>query len=292
MWRNLLAALAGALLLGVAQPALDHTRRARHLDTALLFLPRGETLAVASSGFDEPLAGLLWVRMVLTFGERYDKDDSEDWKQWLAGGVLAVNTLDPGWRTPYAYGGGMLRAIGAIDGSSAVFERCTEALPADGWCPFARGMNAYLHEKDRAMAARWIRIAAERPGAAAWWAAAAASMTSEGNARQAALAYVEEQLAEAETEGERQFLALQRGRILHDQLVDTWAAACQRRYLQTGQRLPSPGALVEIGFALPENPRGDAWVVGNDGVVRSEGAEAERRQDVIREERALASNPP
>ncbi len=287
MWRNLLVALVGAVTAGVAQPALDHTRQARLVDSALLFLPRGDTLAVAASGFHEPMASLLWVRVVLTFGERYGKDDSAEWRAWFAGGVLAVNTLDPQWRTAYFYGGGMLRSMGELDASSVVFERCTEALPADGWCPFSRGMNAYLYEKDRALAARWMRIAAERPNAAKWWSAAAARMGSEEGARESALVYLESQLREAQTESEIRYLELQKRRIVHDQAVDRWAAACRARFLETGALPASPAVLGELGFELPENPRGDAWVVGNDGIVRSEGAEAERRRKTLQKERLL-----
>ncbi len=288
MWRNLLVALAGALVAGMAQPAVDHTRHARQIDSALLFLPRGDTLALAASGFHEPLASLLWVRVVLTFGERYDTDASEEWREWLAGAVLAVNTLDPRWRTAYIYGGALLRSVGAVDAASEVFERCSKALPENAWCPFSRGMNAYLYEKDRDGAAAWMRVAAERPGAPGWWSAAAAGMVSEGGARETALVYLEAQLREAETKAEIRYLERQKRRILHDQVVDTWAEACRHRYRETGEPLPSPEALVELGFTLPENPRGDAWVVGRDGVVRSVRAEEERRGDAIQAERALA----
>ncbi|MBM4390672.1 MAG: hypothetical protein FJ090_06080 [Deltaproteobacteria bacterium] len=291
MWRRLGVALVGAMVAGAAQPAADRTRHARQIDAALLFLPRGDTLRVAASGFHEPLASLLWVRTVITFGERYDTDASEEWREWLGGAVLAVNTLDARWLTAYHYGGGLLRSTGEIAAASAVYERCSETIPTDGWCPFSRGMNAYLYERDRELAAKWMRVAAERPGAPGWWAAAAAGMLSEGGARESALRYLDAQLAEAATEAETHYLERQKRRIQHDQMVDQWAEACRQHYRDAGERLSAPGALTELGFALPENPRGDAWVVGNDGVVRSEGAEAQRRRDALGDERALVVAP-
>ncbi|MBM4368123.1 MAG: hypothetical protein FJ102_18070 [Deltaproteobacteria bacterium] len=291
MWQKLVVALSGAMVAWAAQPEADRTRHERQIDTALLFLPRGDTMRVAASGFHEPLASLLWVRAVITFGERYDTDASEEWREWLAGAVLAVNTLDPRWRTAYHYGGGLLRSVGAIDAASAVFERCSEAVPTDGWCPFSRGMNAYLYEKDRELAVKWMHMAAERPGAPGWWSAAAAGMVSESGAREGALAYIDAQLAEAATEAEIHYLERQKRRILHDQVVDQWAEACRQHYRDTGARLPAPEALLGLGFALPENPRGDAWVVGRDGVVRSERAEVERRGEAVGDERALVVAP-
>ena len=70
-------------------------------------------------------------------------------------------------------------------------------------------------------------------------------------------------------------LEYQRGKLRHNELVSGWEAACLA-WMDAHGPLATPMALSTLGFALPENPRGDAWVVGADGVVRGQAAEAER----------------
>ena len=269
--------LLAATLAGASQPRGDATRTRRLLDQEeLYFRASPEGLRMAASGFDEPLADVLWVRATLIFGERYFDQEAAVWQEWLASVLEGVNALDPAWRTPYIYGGGMLNASGQREAASQLYERCASALPEDYWCPFARGMNDLLYNDDPAAASRWLAIAAERPNAPSWYGAAAAAMQSRAGSRRAGLAYLEEQLASTDNPGVRASLMEQRGRLLHDELVESWAEECVARR-EAGHRLKEPGELAPDGFSLPENPRGDAWVVGGDGVVRGAGAERERR---------------
>ena len=279
--------VAGALVVLVAQRHADATRSLRRLDTTLMTRPDPAGISVASMGFDELVADVTWVRTVLTFGERYDTDISTEWHEWLVGMVEVTATLDPHWTTVYQYGGAMLRVVGEIDASTAVFERCSDALPDFAWCPFAVGMNLYLNKHDAAQAAEWVARAARRPGAPAWWSAAAGRMKTEQGSLAIALHFIEDQLAANPREAERQYLLKQRLRLQHDILVETWAPACRERVATTGLALGAPADLATLGFVLPPNPRGDEWVVGRDGVVRSGAAEAERRRRVLSGEWAL-----
>lgn len=283
----LVLVLAGGGVAAVAQPRADASRVPRAIDDALIFLPRPDTIRVAASGFDETVADFLWIRAVLLFGDRFDSDRSQAWRLWLAGMLTTISTLDPAWPSVYHYGGAMLRVVGEVDASSTLFQRCTEAIPDDGWCAFSLGMNHYLYRKDVAEAQRWIHEASQKPGAPGWWSSAAARMTSSTGAIGTAIDYVDSQLAEARTDAEREFLTLQKQRLQHDQLVEGWTETCLRYRDEHGEPLPSVEALVALGVEVPANPRGGEWVVGRDGVVRGEGAERERRRRVRAEERRL-----
>lgn len=275
----LFSALGGGLALA-AQPMVDSTRAQRQLDTTLLVRPDGRTVSLGAMGFDEMLASLLWIRTTLTFGERYDTDLSSEWKDWLDGMLETTLLLDPHWSTVYQYGGAMLRVVGEIEQSNRVFEKCAAHRPDLAWCPFSVGMNHYLYLDDPEAASMWLARAAAVPGAPAWWSAAAGRMKTKTGGVETALHFIHDQLANNPTEAERKFLLLQKGRLEHDRFVEHWQQACRSYFEETGERLSSPSQLSLFGISLPPNPRGDEWVVGGDGVVRSAGAEKDRQAKV------------
>lgn len=273
----LLVAVAAAFAVAASQPAVDATRRARNIDNALLFVPDGEQVRAASTGFEEVAADVLWIRAVLVFGERFDTASGREWTTWLRRMVRAVNTLDPRWRTAYFYGGALLRVAGDVEGSTLVFRDGAEAIPEDAVFPFSVGMNAYLYDNDPETAAPWLERAAAVPSAPAWYAAAAAAMHQKAGARSAAMDYLRETIRTSPSEAVREDAKRQLGRLVHNELVDGWKDACLEYRAGHGHRLDSPEALgALLGHPVPPNPRGDAWVVGSDGVVRSEGAEKDR----------------
>lgn len=270
-----LVAAVGAGAVGSALPRADATRLDRVLDQELVFLPSPEGIRMASSGQEEVVADLMWVRTVLLFGARYDSDDSEVWKEWLSRMVLTVTELDPQWRTPYWYGGGMLIVVGQIDASSAIYERCARELAEEHWCPFARGMNDSLYKDDPISAGAWLREAAGRPGAPKWYGSAAAAFASKGGQRQAGLVYLEEQLGATTDPGVRAALEYQRNKLTHDSLVATWEDKAKAWRDEHGP-LEEPEDLEKLGIVLPTNPRGDEWIIGADGVPRSAQSERDR----------------
>lgn len=270
-----LIAVLGGSLSASALPRVDAVREGRAIDQALIFVPEPEALAHAASGFEEPLASLAWVRTVLIFGDHYGKATDGVWLEWLRRMLRTVYTLDPSWRTVYFHGGSMLRASGDVAGSDAVFEAGHLALPQDPYFPFSLGMNAYLHHRENDEAARWLDMAARLPGAPPWYAAATAAMKSRDGDRLAGIRYLEEVLLSTDDPATRADAEWQLARLRHEELVASWQEACRRRRERVGP-LPAPAALAELGFPLPTNPRGDDWIVGADGVVRSEGAERDR----------------
>lgn len=272
----LLPTLLGAALAAVAQPRADATRTPRGERAAVLFAPDGATLRVAASGFHEVAADVLWFRAALVFGERYQADPDPAWTEVFARTVLAVTELDPTWRTPYFYGGSLLRVLGNIEASDEVFRRAVEHRPDDWYFAFSLGMNEYLYRDDPRAAAAWFERAAALPKAPAWYAAAAAAMRHAAGEREPAIRYLRDVLQRTESPAIRADTERQLGRLLHNQLVDGWEGACKAWRVANGRRLERPEDLARLGFTLPPNPRGDAWVVGLDGVVRSAESEADR----------------
>ncbi len=280
--------ILGAALAAWAQPRADATRHARNLAQARVFLPDPTATKLAASGFENALASLIWLRAGLVYGAEVEVGGRApaDLTPWFEGMVRTANALDPKWRTPYFYGGLLLRAAGDLPGSDRILEAGAAAFPQDWFFPANRAMNAYLHEDDPAAAAVWMARAAELPGAPFWYRASAAGMKEKSGERDGAIRFLEEELAHTADPYVRQDMERSLRRLRHNALVTAWEGAC-RAAAREGQRLQRPDDLAALGFALPENPRGDAWVVGRDGVVRSATSELERARRAAMAERAL-----
>lgn len=282
------SAVLGSALVGFAQPRADATRRARAEDASLVFAPNGPMLRAASLDQHEATADVLWIRSVLVFGDHWKRDGDPTWIAWLRGTILAVVDLDPAWRSPYFYGGSLLRVLGDIDGSDAVFRRGAEAIPNDGYFAFSFAMNQYIHRDDPALAADWMERAAAAPRAGTWYAAAAAALRTRGGDRDGAIAYLEERRSAAPSEPELADIDTQLGRLYHDRVAETFLPACSAYEEQHGGPPPDPSTFFTwTGSPIPTNPRGDAWIVGSDGCIRSAGAEVNRVRRLRRAESLL-----
>jgi hypothetical protein len=283
----MVSAMVAAGLAHTVQRSADEIRHSADVDTELLFLPSPTTFRLATMGLHEPVSDLLWVRAVLLFGERHGSDPDPRWGAWLAGMIEAIAALDPGWKTPYHYGGTMLRSIEAIDASNNIFELATEAFPDDAFFPFARGMNQYLYREDAPGAVEWLDLAADRPNAPPWYRVAAAGLLAKQDMRPVAIRFLEEQRL---TTTDPTILEMIDGRLIrlrHDAWVDTFDDAMALYRERTGTDIGRAEDLERLGQLLPPDPFGEHWVLGADGKVRSSYREREEAQRARDAERAL-----
>ena len=146
------------------QQATDPGRWSQADEMRAVFVPSPVATKVASMGFNMVVADLLWIRAVLLFVDFLDSD-SDDGAHWTRTVLKTVGTLDPAWRTPFFYGGGMLRLLDNIEGSDEIFSDGMKAFPQDAYFPFSLAMNAYLHHEDLEMAVKYLQQAATMPGA-------------------------------------------------------------------------------------------------------------------------------
>lgn len=282
------SAVLGAAVVAIAQPHADATRRARAEDKTLVFAPNGPMIRATSLDQHEPTADVLWIRSVLVFGDHWKRDPDPTWIAWLRGTILAVVDLDPTWRSPYFYGGSLLRVLGDIDGADAVFSRGADALPDDGYFAFSVAMDHYIYREDPTLAAEWMERAATAPKGGRWYAAAAAALRSHGGDRDGAIAYLEAQRNAAPSEPELADIDTQLGRLYHDRLAEGFLPACEAYRELHGHPPPDPESLFSWARTpVPPNPRGDAWQIGNDGCVRSVGAEESRLRKLRKAERSF-----
>jgi hypothetical protein len=281
-----LALLAAAAAHGLQRLA-DQERFQTDASTALLFLPSPTAFKVATMGYQEPTADLLWMRAVLLFGERYGRDPDPLWGEWLGGMIEAIAALDPTWRTPYFYGGTMLRGVGAVDASDRVFLAGIEHLPEDAYFPFALGMNYYLQRDDVASAIHWIDIAAQKPKAPAWYRVASAGIMADRDMLPTAIRFLEEQ-RESTADPSIHRMIDDRLRVLHHDLYAQRLEDARTVWReQHGRDITRVEELLGPGGSLPPDPFGVGWILGPDGKIRSAAREAWMARKAQGRERAL-----
>lgn len=278
--------LCGAALCGLlaheAQKLADAARPAPGATDERVFLPDPRSLKVAVMGFDGLAADVLWVRTVLAFADAFEDPDPSS-ARWLRVMVDTVSTLDPGWRTSYLYGGGMLRAVNDIEGSDLVYRRGAENLPEDPFFPFSLAMNAYLYHHDAETAARYLTEAAALPKAPSWYRAAAAGFLDRRGQRKAALRYLEEQLEGEEDPELKAALEEKYAEVLHDELASRLEDLRVSRREALGRDIRS---LADLGD-LPRDPLGGRWIIGPDGAIRSDVRDGELLEKARRQDRRL-----
>jgi tetratricopeptide (TPR) repeat protein len=233
-------------------------------------------MKVASMGYHVMLADLMWIRAVLQFVKVVESGEQAAQK-WLHAMLDSVILLDPQWRTPYFYGGSMLRVLKDFEGSDRVFAAGMDALPEDPYFPFSLAMNAYLYRGDAKEAARLMTRAASLPQAPGWYRTAVGGFMHKSGQRRAALRYLKEQINAAMTDQERLFLANKYRTLLHEELS---AGLEDRRKVWEAERGGTLADLADLGV-LPPDPYAAGWIISIDGAIRSkymDGVVAEREK--------------
>lgn len=279
--------VAGAAGAHLSQRAVDRARSEPDLATRARYLPSSRAVAVASMGYELPLAHLMWVRTVLTFVDIIDGKLSNG-GPWLRAILDSTTTLDPYWRTAYFYGGGMLRVLGDIDGSDEVYADGMAWLPSDPFFPFSIGMNAYLYRSDNERAFRYLDRASRMEGAPAWYRAAAAGFLDEKGHRLAAIRYLEEEMANERRPEVLRAIRPKYLTLVHDELAERIEEARASWERREGRPLTDLASLGD----LPADPFEEGWFIAPDGRVRSTARDRIVAREARSREREMLLRPP
>ena len=134
-------------------------------------------LAAPLSPPDPSAVAALPVRAILGLGVPERRATLAWWqlgRRWASGAALdpaataatiqRIGALDPGWRTPWIYGGLMLQAQGdeaSLEAARTLLHDGADRWPRDPWFPAALGVQ--LRDQGQVEAARaWLREARER----------------------------------------------------------------------------------------------------------------------------------
>ncbi len=227
---------------------------------AIRFLPSGKALGVVAMGYEELLADLLWVRATVFFGENFGLDQDPGWYSWLYHMLDLATDLDPRFVSAYKYGGVMLRVDGVfVEQSTMMFAKGMEALPDEWYFPFGIAMNYFLYKEDSALAAPYMRRAAQCDGGPFYLANLAATLTDESQGLETALAFLEEEARNLPPGAARDAVEVKIFETRYE-IAERAAASVVAAFRRTQGRLPTePTEVAAAGLALPEDPLGGTW---------------------------------
>ena len=281
--------LGGALLAHGGQRLADEARAETQIDTQFMFRPDGARMRLASMSYRTHVADLLWLKAVLTFGSQLSQTPTPEWREWLGGMISTATTLDPQWRTPYSYGGLMLKVVEAYDLSTEIFLKGAEAIPEDHFLLFSAGMNHFLYMDDPQGAYELLKRASDKPNAPAWYKGAARAFLIKKSQPRIAIRFLSEELDATSDPALRKSLS----RHLANSLYDLRSGELEEARLVLEQDLGRPiqslEELLSLGGVteLPEDPLDGEWVLDKDGLVRSSVAAEKAAEQDLRYERGL-----
>lgn len=224
------------------------------------FLPSGKALSLVSLGYEEVLADLLWVKATMLFGERFGEDGDQGWYSWLYHMMDLATDLDPQFRGAYKYGGIMLRVDGAfIEQSTMIFAKGMHAMPNEWYFPFGIAMNYFLYKDDGALAAPYMRRAAQSDGGPFYLANLAVSLVDEEQGLETSLLFLEEERKNVEDPRALNAIEVKIFEVKY-QVAERNAQRIVEEYRRRRGQLPAePERVGELGLELPPDPLGGRW---------------------------------
>ncbi len=140
----------------------------------LLFLPNGKYLKLASLGYRELVADLLWLQAIQVMGE---KTVSEENGRWLYSALDVITTLDQQFVRAYEAGSLALTTLVVLpEESNQLLKKGIQHNPLEWKLPFLLGINYYYELADDAAAAEQLLLASRIPGAPAMLGTLAANL--------------------------------------------------------------------------------------------------------------------
>lgn len=239
--------------------ALDQRRNAVTRAAQLAYLPKGEYLKLAVLGYRQLAADIIWLQVVQHIGA---KTASQQGNSWTYHAVNVLTDLDPHFVPSYQATGVFLGVlVGHQDEAIAILSKGMRQNPEVWQLPFLAGYIAYYELCDPVAGSKFLRVAAQVPGAPAYLPKLAARMTVTTGDSDAALEFLDRFARSASDERLREALALRMREILQERDLRLLESSISR-YHEKYQRFPSkPDDLVLGGVLhdLPSDPLGGEY---------------------------------
>ena len=249
-----------AASLGAIQMPLVHWSSSKPKLQQLTYLPSGDYLRMASLGYRELAADLLWLQAIQVIGEQ---KLSEEEGQWLYDAVDRITTLDPKFVRAYEAGSHALCILVVMpEKSNRLLEKGMQHNPQEWKLPFLLGINYYFELADDEKAAEAMAKAARLPGAPEGIARLAAKLFVSARSPQQAVELLAKVYEETSDENVRKMLEvrLKESIVERDiQILEQAISRYQAKYTRRPERLENlvePGLLQE----LPREPFGGHYL--------------------------------
>lgn len=271
-----------AAFLGTLQIPLTHWSNSKPKLQQLTYLPSGDYLRMASLGYRELAADLLWLQAIQVMGER---KLSEEAGHWLYHTLDRITTLDPKFVRAYEAGGHALCTLVVLpEQSIRLLEKGMQHNPQEWKLPFLLGINYYFELADDEKAAEAMARASRLPGAPESLARLAAKLFVSAKSPQQAVELLAKVYEETSDENVRKMLEIRLKESIVErdlQILEQAISRYQANYSHRPERLENlvgPGLLRE----LPREPFGGRYLYEPaTGTVRSSEV-AERMRIQVR----------
>ena len=262
--RTVIPAVIGlALVVCVVElaTALDVRRNALMRAEQLAYLPKGEYLRLAVLGYRQLAADVIWLQAVQHIGA---KISSQQENTWTYHAVDVLTDLDPQFVAPYQATGVFLGVlVGHHDDAIAILTKGMRHNPEVWQLPFLAGYIAYYERCDPVAGSKFLRMAAQVPGAPAYLPKLAARMTVMTGDSDAALEFLDRFSRNVSDERVREALVLRMKETLQERDLRLLESSIPRYYAKY-QRFPSKlDDLVLSGVLqkLPSDPLGGEYQI-------------------------------
>jgi tetratricopeptide (TPR) repeat protein len=263
--------LFGLCAVGAASAAFqaDHERPSAQRVTELSYLPKGEYLRIASLGYRQLFADMIWIQVVHHLGK---KQETAEGSLWAYHAVDVLTDLDPTFSYAYEATGTVLVVWGGKPKEGIAL--LTKGIPHDptNWrLPFYAGYAYYYELHSPQEAAKYLRMAADLPGAPAYLPQLAARMTVEAGDPDAAVEFVGRMLEQAKDERVREGLLRRMQEVVLERDIHLLEEAVRQYRAERGAVPHSLDQLREVKILrqLPVEPFGGVYVLQPNGRVRS-----------------------
>jgi tetratricopeptide (TPR) repeat protein len=259
---------AFVLLAGATVAAASRMPVARDRPYDVEVVPPASLLRFLSLGHPTLAANLYWLRTVQYIGE--PRANRRGWDRLLPLAHL-VTDLDPGHGYAYQVAGVVLSSVDRIDESNAILEKGIRNAPDRYILPYLRAFNAFYYQGDYARAGEFVEIAARTPGAPEHLTQNVLAMYVKGRRADAAIAFLRQALDSAEDDESRKAIASQLEQAIFEREAGVIDAAVAEYRDRFGIEPWALRLLVSEGIlpALPPEPFGGSWILGDDGRARS-----------------------
>ena len=263
----------GALLvalLGALQLPLNRWSNSKPKLQQLMYLPNGEYLRMASFGYRELAADLLWLQAIQVMGER---KLSEEAGHWLYRALDVITTLDPKFVRAYEAGSLALCTLVVLpEESNRLLEKGIQYNPQEWKLPFLLGINYYFEFADDEKSAESMAQAARLPGAPDIIARLAAKLYVSAKSPQQAVDLLAKIYEETLDENIRKHLELRLKETIVERDLNILEQSISRYLANQSRRPERLEDLVGAGLLreLPREPFGGRYLYEPEtGTVRS-----------------------
>jgi hypothetical protein len=240
--------------------ALDVRRNALMRAEQLAYLPKGEYLRLAVLGYRQLVADIIWVQAVQHIGA---KRSSQQENTWTYHAVDVLTDLDPQFVPPYQATGVFLGVLVGHHDAIAILTKGMRHNPEVWQLPFLAGYITYYERCDPVAGSKFLRVAAQVPGAPAYLPKLAARMTVMAGDSDAALEFLDRFSRSVSDERVHEALVLRMKETLQERDLRLLESSIPRYYAEY-QRFPSKlDDLVLSGVLqkLPSDPLGGEYQI-------------------------------